>query len=133
MGPGERRCDRPRQRSGIESWNRALLWPCSSELGQGTAVEFCSRMWASRSPREPRPLGWGRDPCRGGSPNWRVSSPLRASVSLPVEQRGPPPPRAPLEGWRPKVISGTRQWSRHTLLADWERGDEPGAGEEGAE
>lgn len=132
-GPWERCRDRSRQRSGIESWNRVLLWPCSSEQGQGTAVEFCSWMWASRSPREPWPLLWGGDSCRGGSPHWRVSSPLRASVSSPVEQRVPPPPRSPLEGWRPKVISGTRQWSRHALLPDWEWGDEPGPGEEGAE
>lgn len=132
-GPWERCRDRSRQRSGIESWNRVLLWPCSSEQGQGTAVEFCGWMWASRSPREPWPLLWGGDSCRGGSPHWRVSSPLRASVSSPVEQRVPPPPRSPLEGWRPKVISGTRQWSRHALLLDWEWGDEPGPGEEGAE
>lgn len=94
-GPWERCRDTSRQHSGIESWNRVLLWPCSSEQGQGTAVEFCSQMWASRSPREPWPLRWGGDPCRGGSPHWWVSSPLRASVSSPVEQRAPllPGPR----------------------------------------
>lgn len=52
---------------------------------------------------------------------------------LTCRTESPPPPWSPLEGWRPKVISGTRQWSRHALLPDWERGDEPGAGEEGAE
>lgn len=43
------------------------------------------------------------------------------------------PPQSPLEDWRHKVISGTRQWSLHALLPDWEGRDELGAGEEGAE
>ena len=44
-----------------------------------------------------------------------------------------PPPQSPLEGWRHKVISGTRLWSLYMLLLDWEGRDELGAGEEGAE
>ena len=60
MGPRERRCDRSRERSGIQ----VLLWPCSSEQGQGIAMEFRSWMWALRSPREPWPLRWGGDPWR---------------------------------------------------------------------